>query len=168
MRLTFLRATPDDIPALIALKEEIARALTARFGDGHWSAVGTEKATLSQLMTSSVFVAKHGRAIIATFRLSARKPRAVDKSYFSAALTPLYLTDMAVRVESQGTGIGRRCVEEMAAIAAAWPAGAIRLDAYDAPAGAGPFYAKCGFRHVGDAKSRSVPLSYYEMLFPGT
>ena len=164
MRLTFTRATPDDVPALIALKEETASALTARFGDGHWSAVGTEKGALNQILASAVFVAKHGRAIVATFRLSTRKPWAIDKSCFSAADTPLYLTDMAVRVEDQGKGVGRRCVEEMAAIAKAWPAGAIRLDAYNAPAGAGPFYARCGFRHVGDVTYRAVLLSYYELL----
>lgn len=166
MRLTFTRATPDDVPALIALKEETASALTARFGDGHWSAVGTEKGTLHQLAISAVFVAKRGRAVIATFRLSTRKPWAIDKSYFSAAENPLYLTDMAVRVEEQGAGVGRRCVEQMVHIARAWPADAIRLDAYDAPAGAGLFYGRCGFRHVADLKYREVSLSYYEMRIP--
>ena len=46
----------------------------------------------------------------------------------------------------------------------AWPADAIRLDAYDAPAGAGDFYAKCGFREVGRATYRGVPLVYFELL----
>lgn len=44
------------------------------------------------------------------------------------------------------------------------PADAICLDAYDAAAGAGPFYAKCGFREVGRASYRGTPLVYYEML----
>src|ERR1035437_7340522 len=34
---------------------------------------------------------------------------------------------------------------EVERIAKAWPADAIRLDAYDAEAGAGPFYASCGW-----------------------
>ena len=46
----------------------------------------------------------------------------------------------------------------------AWPADAIRLDAYDADAGAGDFYAKCGFREVGKATYREVPLRYFEKL----
>jgi hypothetical protein len=41
---------------------------------------------------------------------------------------------------------------------------AIRLDAYDAEAGAGPFYARCGFREVGRVLYRSTPLVYYERL----
>ena len=44
------------------------------------------------------------------------------------------------------------------------PSDAIRLDAFDADAGAGEFYSKCGFREVGRASYRSVPLIYFEML----
>jgi hypothetical protein len=40
---------------------------------------------------------------------------------------------------------------------------AVRLDAYDAVAGAGPFYEKCGFREVGRATYRITPLVYYEL-----
>ena len=43
-------------------------------------------------------------------------------------------------------------------------ADAIRLDAYDSPAGAGAFYEKCGFRQVGRVIYRNTPLLYYEMM----
>ena len=43
-------------------------------------------------------------------------------------------------------------------------ADAIRLDAYDAPAGAGGFYVKCGFHEVGRVIYRDNPLIYYELL----
>jgi hypothetical protein len=46
----------------------------------------------------------------------------------------------------------------------AWPGQAIRLDAFDAEAGAGGFYAKCGYREVGRTIFRSVPLIYFEKL----
>ncbi len=46
----------------------------------------------------------------------------------------------------------------------AWPADAIRLDAFDSPAGAGAFYAKCGFREVVHVAYRKDPLIYFEML----
>jgi hypothetical protein len=49
-------------------------------------------------------------------------------------------------------------------VARAWPSQAIRLDAYDADAGAGGFYAKCGFREVGRVTYRTVPLIYFELL----
>ena len=46
------------------------------------------------------------------------------------------------------------------------PADAIFLDAYDAEAGAGEFYAKCGFVEVAHVSYRGVPLVYYQMLLP--
>jgi GNAT superfamily N-acetyltransferase len=113
---------------------------------------------------SKVWMARRGRAVVATFRLSTRKPWAIDRSYFTASDHPLYLTDMSVRPDYQRRGVGRQCVDEIIRIARAWPADAIRLDAYDAEAGAGGFYARCGFRHVGNAVYRGVPLVYYEML----
>jgi ribosomal protein S18 acetylase RimI-like enzyme len=40
---------------------------------------------------------------------------------------------------------------------------AVRLDAYDAAAGAGEFYEKCGFVEVGRVTYRLNPLIYYEL-----
>jgi GNAT superfamily N-acetyltransferase len=64
----------------------------------------------------------------------------------------------------QGRGIGRRCLDHARVVAAKWPAHAIRLDAYDGPAGAGGFYAKCGFIERGKITFRSTALVYYELL----
>ena len=50
------------------------------------------------------------------------------------------------------------------AAARAWPADAIRLDAYDAVAGAGSFYDKCGFQERGHVVYKGDPLVYYEFL----
>jgi ribosomal protein S18 acetylase RimI-like enzyme len=71
---------------------------------------------------------------------------------------------MAVAPDLQRRGVGRLCREEAAKVAKKWPGDAIRLDAYDAEAGAGEFYRKCGFREVGRASYRNTPLVYYEML----
>ena len=60
-------------------------------------------------------------------------------------------------------GIGRRCMVEVVKFARAWPADAIRLDAYDAEAGAGPFYARCGCAEVGRVVYRNAPLIYFEL-----
>ena len=43
-------------------------------------------------------------------------------------------------------------------------ADALRLDAYDSPAGAGDFYLKCGFKERGRVVYRGDPLVYYELL----
>ena len=72
---------------------------------------------------------------------------------------------MAISVAHQGRGLGRLAIEDARAVARAWPADAIRLDAYDASAGAGGFYAKCGFQERGRVIYRRVRLAYYEFLF---
>ena len=89
---------------------------------------------------------------------------AIDRTYFSQCNRPLYLASMAVAPDLQRQGIGRLCVEAAAKLVKQWPGDAIRLDAYDAVAGAGEFYRKCGFREVGRASYRNVPLIYFEML----
>jgi len=55
-------------------------------------------------------------------------------------------------------------MDKAESMAKAWPSNAIRLDAYDAKAGAGAFYAKCGFREAGRAIYRKTPLVYFELL----
>jgi ribosomal protein S18 acetylase RimI-like enzyme len=71
---------------------------------------------------------------------------------------------MAVAPDLQRQGIGRLGVEAAAKLVKQSPGDAIRLDAYDAEAGAGEFYRKCGFREVGRVLYRNVPLIYFEML----
>ena len=71
---------------------------------------------------------------------------------------------MAVAPRLQRGGIGARLLEEAKAVAREWPADAIRLDAYNNAAGAGPFYVKSGFREVGRVTYRGVPLIYFELL----
>ena len=83
---------------------------------------------------------------------------------FSRSKRPLYRTAMAVLPGEQRKGVGRQCLDEARKIAAEWPSDAIRLDAYDADAGAGGFYLKCGFREVGRASYRDAPLIYFEAL----
>jgi len=68
-----------------------------------------------------------------------------------------------VKALGQRTGLGRACMEAAREAAVRWPADAIRLDAYDAEAGAGGFYAKCGYREVGRVVYRNTPLVYYEL-----
>jgi GNAT superfamily N-acetyltransferase len=113
---------------------------------------------------AQVFVARRGTDIAATFTLATKKPWAIDRSCFSQVTRPLYLLSMAVAPELQGQGLGRRCLDEARAIAKAWPADAIFLDAYDTAAGAGEFYGKCGFREVGRVTYKGTPLIYYEWL----
>jgi GNAT superfamily N-acetyltransferase len=155
-------AMPDDAAAIARLRSDVAAELTRRHGIGHWSAQVSPASVLRSIETSRIYVARQDGVILGTLRLATKKPWAIDPAYFSETLRPLYLTDMAVAVGAQRQGIGRRCLEDADELARLWPADTIRLDAYDAPAGAGAFYAKCGYRSVGRAVYRGVPLLYFE------
>ena len=162
--LTFTLAGPSDAPALAALRGAAARELTKLYGEGHWSSEPSERGVVADLRHAQVWIARRGSAVVGTFRLATKKPWAIDRSYFTDCKRPIYLTNMAVRPDCQRRGIGRLCLEHAVRRVCEWPADAIRLDAYDAEAGAGAFYAKCGFREVGRVEYRGTPLVYYELL----
>jgi GNAT superfamily N-acetyltransferase len=162
MNLHIEPATTADIPQLAALHTAVAEHLTEKHGDGPWSSNTTETGMHYALRNSHVFIARVDNEIIATLRLTAKKPWAIDTSYFSPARKPLYLLAMAVTPMKQHQGIGTRCLKEAQRIAREWPADVLRLDAYDAKAGAGGFYAKCGWKETGRATYRGAPLIYFE------
>ena len=164
MRVSFRGATADDVPAIAALHNSAAGALTAKFGEGPWSALTTERAVMFSLHHARVRVGRAGKKIYTVLRLAPKKPWAIDVAYFTPVKHPLYLTGMAVSVAHQGQGLGRLALEDAKKVAAAWPAQAIRLDAYDAAAGAGGFYAGCGYEERGRVVYRKSPLIYYEVL----
>ena len=157
-------ATEADVATLVALRNATSEHLTLQFGKGPWSGQGTERGARFGMTRSTVYIFRRRGRLIATFALTTRKPWAIDTSYFTASKRPLYLIGMAVDPKEQRKGIGRRCLERAARIAKEWPGDAIRLDAFDAQAGAGEFYAKCGFREVGRTAYRGNPLIYFEML----
>ena len=109
-------------------------------------------------------VGRAGKRVLTVLRLATKKPWAIDVSYFTPVKRPLYLTGMTVAVTHQGQGLGRLALEDAIAVAREWPADAIRLEAYDADAGAGSFYVKCGFVERGRTVYKGDPLSYYELL----
>jgi GNAT superfamily N-acetyltransferase len=166
LRLTFGLARTEHAAAIAAVRSAAARGLGARHGAGHWANEPTVRAVLTSMREAQVLVARRGHAIVATCRLSSKRPWAIDATFFPPSPRPLYLTDMAVRPDYQGQGVGRQLLAHAVDVARAWPKGpasAIRLDAYDASAGAGEFYASCGYREVARVVYREVPLLYYEM-----
>lgn len=162
--MTFRDATEDDAAAITALYAAAAADLTRRFGHGHWS----KPATVRYIALPSAQVrlrigGEHGR-VVAVLRLQTKKPWAIDVAYFTPVRRPLYLTGMVVSVSNQAKGLGRAALDDAREVAAAWPADAIRLDAYDAVAGAGGFYARCGYEERGRVLYKGTPLVYYEFL----
>jgi GNAT superfamily N-acetyltransferase len=164
MRVKLREAADRDVLEIAVLRTAAADTLTKHFGAGHWSGIATERGVRFDMRNSKVFVAHLKRRLVATLRLTTRKPWAIDRTCFSASKRPLYLLSMAVAPGLQRRGIGQQCVEQIRDICRKWPADAIRLDAYDSPAGAGMFYTKCGFRNVGRARYRGCPLLYFEWL----
>ena len=164
MSRSITTASGTDAPAIAALRTAVAEHLTHQFGKGHWSYGVTEKSVLRGIKTSRVLVVRDNDEIIGTLRLQTKKPWAIDLSYFKSVSRALYLIDMAVSPDRQHDGIGRQLLEEAKVVARAWPSEAIRLDAYDSDAGAGDFYAKCGFSEVGRKSYRGVPLVYFELM----
>jgi GNAT superfamily N-acetyltransferase len=164
MKLSFSIATPADAPALAALHTSVADDLTQRYGHGFWSTKTSEKGALLGIRSSRVIIARKGKTVVGTLQLPTKKPWAIDVSYFTPVEKPIYLISMAVVPSMQRQGIGRRLLKEAKKQVRAWPADAIRLDAFDADAGGGGFYAKCGFREVGRVTYRKDPLIYFELV----
>ena len=164
MRVMLIQATPDDADRVAALRTAAAVELRTRYGKGHWCSPVSVQAVLLAMRRGRVYVAMDGNAIIATLTLSTRKPWAIDRSYFARCDKPLYLTGMAVDPRLQNEGVGRSCISQAVNAGREWPGDSICLDAYDAPAGAGEFYRACGFREVGRAAYRGVPLIYFELV----
>jgi GNAT superfamily N-acetyltransferase len=164
MPLSINAATADDARAIAALQTRVADDLTRQHGVGHWSSPVTEQHVARAIASSTVLAGRDEGVIVGTLRLVTKKPWAIDTAYFASVQRPLYLLSMAVEPSRQRTGIGRRLLDEARVVAKDWPADAIRLDAYDSAAGAGPFYTKCGYRQVGRVTYRRVPLRYFELL----
>jgi GNAT superfamily N-acetyltransferase len=165
MRGLLTTAGADDAAAVAALQNAVAAELTTRYGIGHWSSAATEKGVRASMRRASVFIVRgDDDRVAATLTLATRKPWTIDRQYFTPVARPVYLLGMAVDPARQRTGLGRACIDDVLDICREWPADAIRLDAYDADAGAGDFYRKCGFTEVGRAIYRATPLMYFERL----
>ena len=166
MPLKFRDASLDDVAVIAGLQNAAAGALTARFGPGHWSSLVTERGAALAQRHARVRIGTDGKHILTVLHLATKKPWAIDVSYFTPVKRPLYLTGMAVSVAHQGQGLGSVALEDACTIAREWPADAMRLDAYDATAGAGGFYARRGFTERGRVVYKGNPLVYYERLLP--
>ena len=158
-------ATAKDAPQIASLLTATSERLTDIYGKGHWSHQTTVKGVLFGMKQSSkVLVMKRGEKIVGTLRLTTKKPWAIDANYFTKVSHPLYLVDMSVQPDLQRTGIGRLMLQEAKSYVKTRHAQAIRLDAYNAPAGAAEFYRKCGYKEVGRVVYKGTPLIYFELM----
>jgi GNAT superfamily N-acetyltransferase len=160
--LIFRRATASDAAPLAALHTAVAEHLSLQHGAGPWSVTTAAPAVLSAMKNSEIWIGSIGSELVATFRLTAKKPWSITTSYFPPRHHPLYLLALAIAPSRQRQGVGRQCLAQAGQIARTQAADAIRFDAY-AKVGAGDFYARCGATEVGRAVYRAIPLIYYEL-----
>jgi len=169
VQLSIREAVAAEAEEIAAVRMAAANELTRRFGLGLWSSTTTTNAVMLAMKHGRVIIATHGPVIVGTLTLSKRKPWAIDKSYFTRVKTPIYLTNMAITPHAQSQGVGRALLADADVRTRTWPGGAgqaIRLDAFDADAGAGGFYERCGYRERGRIVFKSAPLIYFERLLP--
>lgn len=70
----------------------------------------------------------------------------------------------AVEQAAAAVAVVRVLLDEALRAARAVPADAIRVDAYDAAAGGGGFYRRCGYAPRGGKSYRGVPLLCFELM----
>ena len=164
MAPVFALAMPEDIGRIVDLRNAAGEKLTREFGRGHWSHPVTPEKVAANLEASRIYVLRERGLLVGTLRLQLKKPSEYDKPWFTRVRRPLFLYDMAVDPARQRRGLGRALIAGAIRVARAWPADALRLDAYDHPAGAGRFYEKCGFRETSRRVFFRAPIIYYEMI----
>jgi len=64
--LRFRDATTKDVPATAALLNATAGALTARYGEGHWSSITSERSVELSLRHARLRVGVSGKRVVAT------------------------------------------------------------------------------------------------------
>lgn len=164
MAPVFALAMPEDLSRIVELRNAAGEKLTREFGRGHWSHPVTPEKLASNMEKSRIYVLRERGRIVGTLRLQLKKPSEYDRAWFTRVRRPVFLYDMAVDPARQRRGLGRALIAGAIRVARAWPADAIRLDAYDHPAGAGRFYEKCGFRETSRRVYFRAPIIYYEMM----
>jgi GNAT superfamily N-acetyltransferase len=161
--LTYQRTQASDAATVSKIRAAVAKDLTLRYGPGHWSEVFAVATIRKHMAERPIYLVGLDGAQIATFELRADAPFWYSHSWFSEPDAPaFYLFSMAVLPEWQRHGVGASIMSQVEEMGRSEGRQAIRFDAYDAPAGAGRFYQKCGYALVHRGSFNGVALEYYE------
>ncbi len=163
--VTLRRAASGDVQRVRDVLAAAAHRLTARFGHGHWSTVRTLRTLRKYAGDGDLYLVDVDGATVGTLKLTNRKIGFYHSDWFAdPGAAAAYLMDMAIDPRHQRRAIGRRAMALAEAIARRDGLCAMRLDAYRGPAGAGPFYRKCGYTLVHQGEINGARLEYYEKL----
>jgi GNAT superfamily N-acetyltransferase len=167
--MPFRPARLSDVPRIHALRRTAADGLIQRFGWGPWGGVSffnTLKRALRQrdgAQAATLFVLEESGRIAATCTLDPETPGFYRRLGYAQPEDPaLYLRSMSVDPALQGRGVGRRMMAEAEDLARRLGLKALRLDAYAHAAGAGGFYAACGYALVTSGVQDGVAFRFYE------
>jgi len=156
-------ARRDDTQPLRAVRIAASDKLTKRYGSGHWSLVTGVSTIQKHIQARTVWVGELSGKLVATLRFTESKVGFYRSSWFSdPEACAGYLMHMAVSPDKQKRGYGTALLREVEAAAINRGLEYMRLDSYDAPAGAGPFYVKAGYNLVHSREINGVPLQYWE------
>jgi GNAT superfamily N-acetyltransferase len=159
------RATEADAAGVAAVRLAAGKELTRRYGIGTWSfSLDSEDSVRADLLSATVLVARDESTVLGTLKLATKNPYLMDIPGFTPVARPVYLTAMNVLPRVQRQGVGRRLLEEAARVGREMNGEAIRLDSYNAEAGAGEFYRRCGFRETTRLNYNGTPLIFFERL----
>jgi GNAT superfamily N-acetyltransferase len=166
--ISLRQARIEDVKPVRSILAAAADDLTRRFGAGHWSGVRSIEALRNYVEDGVLYLVEADGDPVGTLRLTDRKIGFYRDEWFANPADEAgYLMDMAIDPLRQRGGIGRRSLTLAEGVARVKRLKAIRLDAYGGPAGAGEFYAKCGYSPVHAGEFRGVALEYYEKLLTG-
>ena len=158
-------ASREDAMDAFNIRRSAADLLTSVHGEGHWSTVTSVKTIRKHAEAGLVYLFFEGDSPIGTFHLVDRKIGFYKKEWFEIPDQPaFYLMHMALHPDRQRKGLGREMMIEIEAIAVNKSIHSIRFDAYNADAGAGKFYEKCGYQLVHKGSFNSVALLYFEKV----
>ncbi|NRA37941.1 MAG: GNAT family N-acetyltransferase [Planctomycetes bacterium] len=146
---------------VLKLRNAVEKKLIQDYGSGDWGFTITESIVRRGLKNGKILLAWFGVELVGTLTLSKKKPWAVNKKIFPRSDNPIYMIAMAISPKHQRKGIGAKMVKKAISIAKTDGHDFIHLDSYNAEAGAGGFYEKCGFNHVCDIVYKECPLSYW-------
>jgi GNAT superfamily N-acetyltransferase len=175
MKLTITEATVSDVAEILELRLAVGARMQERFGNDRWAPPISERSVLRLFKGPrtrksdgatliKILVGRSRSRIVALTRMQTKKPWGFDLRYFTAGASAVYLGDVEVSPKCQGQGFGTQLMAAAVNHARAWPVDVVRTSAYDGAAGAGPFYARCGFHETGRVTYRNVPMIYFEKI----
>lgn len=104
------KASHHDVPSLVTLLQDCAADMSAQ-GMHHWLGVYDEASVAENLIAKTVYVLEHNGDIVACIALGTEPAGYYKDCWPDAPRADFYITQLAVRPNSQGSGFGKQLVK---------------------------------------------------------